>query len=410
MKVLNRLLPLLVAGTLPVAASAQAAAPDYTFQLKGFVSMTGAMQTGTFSLGEGQQSLAAGAEPTADKNSVAFDVRQSRFNFSVKGPQVLAGATPTGVLEIDFYGGSSAGNFGNVSVFPRMRVAYTQLDWGQHKLQIGQQNDLTFAMAPTSLSHIGFPMGYFTGNIGWRRPGILGFHTIPVAEDLKLELAWQVGRSQYADATTVGGIYNGEASATPAFQGRVTVSGKTYSAFVAGHYSSMDPNGVGVADVDPKAINSTAVAFGGKIAFMGITLQAAGFTGNNTDPLLGNFVEFKPRTVADKDLSAIGYWAQLGYNVTKEFSLWGFYGNQATDKDVSKRLPTAAVNAVRAPSKFDNTTMNVQAMYRDGGVGFSAEYSAFTTKSLVYDNVTGVFASERKDKASQIMATANYFF
>ncbi len=35
-------------------------------------------------------------------------------------------------------------------------------------------------MAPTSLSHIGFPLGYFTGNTGWRRPGIFGYHNLPV--------------------------------------------------------------------------------------------------------------------------------------------------------------------------------------------------------------------------------------
>lgn len=406
MKALNRLLAVLAVLTLPVAASAQAAASDFTFALHGFVSMTGANQSGALSLGAGQQSLAASNTQVADKGSMTFDVRQSRFNFSVKGPQVMFGATPTAVLELDFFGGNSAGNFGNVSIYPRMRVAYTQLDWGNHKLQFGQQNDLTFAMAPTSLSHIAFPMGYFTGNIGWRRPGIFGFHKLPLADDLNLELAWEVGRSQWNDGTVApaapiqGGQTTGEASSAPAFQARATVSSKLFTAWVAGHYSSFDNNGFGVADVDPKTITSTAVAFGGKVAYMGATLQAAGFSGTNTDCLLGNFVEFKARTAANKELPAFGYWVQAGYNLTKEFSLWGFYGNQAVDKTKGHALLQA---------KMDNTTMNFQAMYRDGGMGFSVEYSDFVTKRATYD-AGGAFQATVKDKANQLMGSATYFF
>jgi len=397
MKALNRLLAVLAALTLPLAASAQTS--DYTFQLKGFVSMTAAVQSGQFSLGEGQQSLAAGPNLTADKGSMAFDVRQSRFNFSVKGPQAFFGATPSAVLEMDLFGGNSAGNFGNVSIYPRVRTVYSQLDWGNHKIQVGQQNDLTFALAPTSLSHIAFPMGYFTGNIGWRRPGLFGFHNIPLGEELKLEIAWEVGRSQGAEASPSNGIYPGEASGSPAIQARGTISNKMFSAFVAGHTSSVDTNGAGTADVDPKSINTTAVAFGGKVMFMGVTLQAAGFSGTNTDPLLGNFVEFRPRTAAVKDLSAFGYWVQAGYNVTKEFSLWGFYGNQGVDETDGHALGQV---------KMDNTTMNFQAMYREGGYGASVEYSDFKTTRALY--TAGAYTGDAKDKANQIMLTGTYFF
>ncbi len=399
MKAFKKLLPVLAALILPAAASAQAAPSDYTFALHGFVSMSGAFQSGSFFPGEGQQSLSAGAEPTTDKGSLAFDVRQSRFNFSVKGPKVLAGATPTGVFEIDFFGGNSAGNFGNVSIYPRLRVAFTQLDWGSTKILIGQQNDLTFAMAPTSLSHIAFPEGYFTGNIGWRRPGLFGYHTLKVADDTNLELAWELGRSQFAETTLVNGVYNGEASGAPAIQARATLSGKIYSAWVAGHYSSMDNNGMGVADVDPKTISTTAVAFGGKVAVSGLTLAAAGFTGTNTDPLLGNFIEFKARTAANKDISAFGYWVQAGYNLTKEFSLWALYGDQAVGKTKAEAL---------GQSKLENATMNLQAMYRDGGFGGSLEYSGFTTTRALYTG--GAFTGTTKDKASQVMLTGTYFF
>lgn len=414
-----KLLPLLAALALPVAASAQAAASDFTFQLKGFVSMSGFYQSGYFNVSNGQQSLSAAAEPTLDKNSMTFDIRQSRFNFSVKGPQVLMGATPSAVLEIDFFGGFGAGGYGSVSVYPRARTAYTQLDWGNHKLQLGQQNDLTFAMAPTSLSHIAFPLGYETGNIGWRRPGIFGFHTFPVADDTKLELAWELGRSQWADtgATAVGGanpsgagangcaaqpgtICRGEASGGPAIQARATITGgKLYTAWAAAHYSQADLNGAGATGAAPQTVVTKAYAAGGKFTNMGITLAAAGFTGTNTGPLLGQFLNFTVGPAGNEDVATTGFWAQAGYNLTKEFSLWALYGNQKVDKNDA---------TVIALAQRENTTMNFQAMYRDGGMGLALEYIGFNTTYGTYAG--GALTATTKAKASQIGATATYFF
>jgi hypothetical protein len=196
-----------------------------------------------------------------DKNTLTFDVRQSRFNFSVTGPQVLFGATPSAVMELDFFQGFGAGNFGDVSLLNRLRTLYSELNWGALRVQAGQQNDLTFAMAPTSLSHIAFPIGYFTGNIGWRRPGLFGFYNLPVAPDGQAELAAEVGRSQWADlgaatnapngiggATTgdPGGFNLGEASGGPAVQGRISLAYAKYlTAFVATHYQNIDRSGYG---------------------------------------------------------------------------------------------------------------------------------------------------------------------
>jgi hypothetical protein len=403
MKALSRLLSLLAVLLLPAAALADG--PDFTFALHGFVSMSGAYQTGAFGLSEGQQSLYAAAEPATDKNSLTFDVRQSRFNFSVKGPQVMFGATPTAVLEIDFFQGFGGGAFGDVSLLNRMRTAYTQLDWGNHKIQIGQQNDLVFAQAPTSLSHIAFPLAYATGNIGWRRPGIFGFHKLPVADGVNVELAWELGRGNWNDAASgIGGgavnapngISLAEASGTPAVEGRVTVSGKGYSAYVAGHYASIDTDGVGATGADPSSMTTSAIVAGGKVNYMGVTAAASFFTGSNTGPLLGQLIQFSP---IGTDVSTTGYWAQLGYNVTKEFSLWALYGNQK---------PDAADATASSAARRENTTMNFQAMYRDGGFGASVEYVDFKTTYGTYAG--GALTATTDAKASQMMFTGTYFF
>ena len=406
--------------SLTASAQAQEAKPSpFTFALHGFVSMSGYMQDARTGLNEGQRALFAISEPAADENSLGFDVRQSRFNFSVKGPQVFFGATPSAVLEIDFMQGFGEGAFGNVSLMNRMRLAYSELNWGNHRLAFGQLNDLTFAMAPTSLSHIAFPLGYGTGNIGWRRPGFWGFHTFAASPETKVEFAWEVGRSQWEDAATATGgqTYNapndaslGEASALPAVQARLTLTqGKLFNVWVAGHWNRVDMNGVGtgggVDDFDVKA-----GAAGAKITAGPITLAAAGFYGENTGGLLGNLVQFQaggatvptaPPAAASQDVAAWGAWGQAGFNVTKEFSLWGLYGVQEPDEKDAKAARFA---------RLKNETINVQANYRDGGYAIGAEWTNFKTKTATYAAAPGGFLSSEDVKANQYMITANYFF
>lgn len=398
-------------------AQAQEAKPaPFTFALHGFVSMSAYMQDGLTGLSEGQQSLFA-APPTlnTDKASLGFDVRQSRFNFSVKGPQVFMGATPSAVLELDFMQGFGGGAFGNVSLLNRMRLAYSELNWGNHRIAFGQMNDLTFAQAPYSLSHIAFPLGYGTGNIGWRRPGIFGFHTFG-EPDARVEFAWEIGRSQWNDAAaggignntynTPGGISLGEASALPAIQARLTLSsGKLFSVWAAGHWNRFDMNGVGTTG--SKNIDTLAGTAGAKVTYSPVTLAAVGFYGKNTGNLLGNLVQLQaggatattPAAATFQDVNAWGFWAQAGVNVTNEFSLWGLYGMQKPDQADAK---------VAQFTRLQNDTANVMAQYRDGGYAISLEWIYFKTKTATY--ATGVFASSKNIESNQAMLTANYFF
>ncbi len=409
---------------LTTVAQAQEAKPSpFTFALHGFVSMSGFMQDAQTGLNGGQRALFAIAEPATDENSLGFDVRQSRFNFSVKGPAVFGGATPSAVLEIDFMQGFGDGAFGNVSLMNRMRLAYSELNWGNHRLAFGQLNDLTFAMAPASLSHIAFPLGYGTGNIGWRRPGFWGFHTFAASPETKVEFAWEVGRSQWLDASTVqaGQTYNnpfdaslGEASSLPAVQARLTLTqGKLFNIWAAGHWNRVDFDGVG-NDTGVDDLDVMAGAAGAKLTAGPITLAAAGWYGENTGGLLGNLVQFnspgwRAATTAAAapafpgDVAAWGAWGQAGFNVTKEFSVWGLYGVQEPDEDDAK-----AASFVR----LKNETINVQANYRDGGYAIGAEWTNFKTKTATYAAATagGGFLSSTDVKANQYMVTANYFF
>jgi hypothetical protein len=426
------------------AAPAKPAAPAWTFAFKGFVSMSSAYQVGLFN-NEGQLSnysttpdkTAAGVSPK-DIDSTTFDVRHSRFNFTAKGPQLMFGATPSGILEIDFMGGFGAGANGSASLVNRLRIAVGELNWGNHRIQFGQQNDLIFAMAPTSLSHIGQPLGYATGNSGWRRPGIFGFHTLPVAPDTKVELAWEIGRGNWNDAAsgigggavnTTSGIALSEASAMPAFEGRASVSyAKLVTAFVGGHYHQVDMTGIGTVDPSgatstlvqatlPHTIGVSSLNAGAKFTVdvkpVTLTLAGTGFVAKNGGPLVTNFGSYRLGTGKDPDVDSSGYWAQAGVGFDK-WSLWALYGAQKVDEKDFVRTYTGNSFAASAPASgvaFENATTNVMLMYRDGGWGFSGEWINFATKYAKTIDVAALkVLTSYTAKSDQYMFTANYFF
>ncbi len=399
-------------------AAAQEKAPEFTFALHGFVSMSGYVQDGLTGPSEGQQSLFASpgpaGQPKYDHSLLGFDVRQSRFNFSVAGPKVFGGrATPKGVLEIDFFQGFGGGNYGDVSLLNRMRLAYAELDFGGgNRLAFGQQNDLIFAMAPTSLAHIAFPFGYAAGNIGWRRPAVWGFHSMGGGSAPKIEFAWEVGRSQWADQGT--GTYNGigqnttadpnginlgEASSLPAIEARLTLSqGTSWSVFATGHWNSVDRNGFGNPPAEPtNNLDVVAANVGAKIVAGPLTLAATGFAGKNLAPLIGNFLTFQPVTA--RSIHEWGGWVQGGFNFTKEFSAWLFAG---TDKPSSADVTRATTAAT---ARLQNVTTVGMLQYRDGGFAYGLEWIHFDTKYRTMATRADTYA-----KVDQWIASANYFF
>lgn len=399
--------------------------------MHGFVGGTLFVQDANLGPSEGGQALyvnnqgATTKAPNQDRLVFSGDVRQSRFNFSLAGPKVFGGATPKGVLEIDFFNGFGAGNYGDVSILPRMRLGYAELNWGANRLQFGQNNDLIFALAPVSLAHIAFPVGYGTGNIGWRRPALWGYHTfgdLANKDAFKVEFAWEVGRSQWADSpnpagaaagangagnATIGaggdkfGFGLGEASGVPAVEARLTLlAGQTLTVFVGGHWQSADRTGVDAGPVVNAAGNNTsdiqtiAGVAGFKLGAGPLTVAASGFVGKNVAPLIGSFLQFQANTIGD--VHEMGGWGQLGFNFTKELSLWGFAG-----VDMPNRADALAAGFTR----LQNVTTAGLLQYRDGGFAVGAEWFHFHTTTVA----PAGFGDGALD-GNQFMLTGLYFF
>jgi hypothetical protein len=399
--------------------------PAYTFAMHGFIGGTLFVQDAALRPGEGGQALwvspqtpsttlpnIGGRQPNTDVLVLSGDVRQTRLNLSLAGPKVLE-ATPKGVVEIDFFGGFAGGPSGDASVLPRLRHAYAELEWGQHKLQFGQMNDLLIAQIPVSLAHLGNPLGFASGMLGWRRPAVFGYHTLGDRKDLYVELAWEVGRSTWnysfngnvAGAGDRFGFQAGEASGLPAIEARVTVGqGTQFTGFAVGHWSRIDRTGVDAQSTPANGINDLDVVageIGGKAVFGPLTVLVEGFSGKNLAPVQGAFGQIQP--VSAQDVHEFGAYVQAGVNFTPELSLWGYIGTDKIDQP----------DAVAANfGVIQNTISYGLLQYRYKGYALGLEWDHYFTRTRNNVAIGGVRDASLDGNLSGNKVSLNgiYFF
>jgi hypothetical protein len=421
----------LLAAATPVAAQAPAApAPSpFKFEFHGWVTGSLYWQDQVFANAQGQGLLLAapptsqetGAPPSASApvgvpgsgTLLAGDVRNSRFSFGLTGPGVLGGV-PRAYLELDFFGPYGAGTFGSEQQLPRLRIAIAELKFANTVIQVGQQNQLVIPQIPASIAHIANPVTYAAGSVGWRTPGVRVAHTIP-AGAAKVELAAEVVSNNWADASIAMGattgaplqglasnVSLGESSGIPMVQARIKADGKSgtvgYSAYVVGVYHQVDLNGFGgsvarpaAADADQTTIDGYVGEVGGRLTVAGLTLAANGYMGNATGNMLGSIVQFG-------DIADWGAWVNLGYNITKEFSIWGVYGTNRPDEDDVREW-------VGNTARLQNDLYGGMIQYAAGGYRVGVEGYQYKT---TYGN--GTPTGDVDTDALQIIGSVGYFF
>jgi hypothetical protein len=396
--------------------------PPFVFELHGFVSGTIFMQDQVFGVGPGQNSLfvsGCGAASSscrdgkfiADKLLLGGDIRQTRLNFSVAGPEVFGGAKPKAIVEVDFFGadnytaGVNLGAYGDVSVIPRLRVAVAELKWGGTTIQVGQQNMLTIGLIPQSLSHIAFPYTYAAGTVGWRQPGIWAYHMLGSG----FELAWSIARAGWIANSPVNGFTAGVASGLPALELRAKfLLSKDFDVWASGHWQTADRNGPGnVGNKAQWTSIDTILGTVGVRANMGfLVLQGSGWYGKNAGPLLGNIIQFPaytfPGTTAANsyfgDIFGWGAWGQAGLNLSKAISLWYTIG---VDHPSYDNIIANYRAGGTASTRLRNLNQVGMLRFMSGGYAFGLEYFYSRTTDLRYqDPLIG----------NQLSLTANYSF
>jgi len=191
---------------------------DLDIQLYGYLKLDAAYDSSRINNGNYAQWVEQ-ENNNKDDDQFNMTANQSRFGVKINGPDGEAMNT-SGLVEVDFYGSDAAENKAQLM----MRHAYMKLDWPESRFNIiaGQTSDVISPLFPSTLN---YSVGWWTGNIGYRRPQIrltkeLGFVT---GGFLKLEgaLTRTIGRDNiYMEGTTD----SGEDAGFPTFQGRASMT------------------------------------------------------------------------------------------------------------------------------------------------------------------------------------------
>jgi len=309
---------------------------DATLTITGIVSATLFMQDARFGLGEGQQAEFVQSE--LEDWWHGGDVRNSRIGLTFRGPEIgrsdwRAGAT----LEADFFGGfNGTGNFSDEQPTPRLRLAYADITNGSTTLRIGQAWSLTTGIIPTSVAHIGFPLGWGSGGfVGWRFPGIFVMQSLTGnSAPVTARLSVAAMRGSWSDEGIPDQPSAGEAG-TPQFEASLNIDGKlptgSWSTYIVGHWDRKDLNGVrprGTPSPVDNNLDGRMIEGGLKVQSGVITLQGNAYGGRAMGQQFAHIIQFG-------DIGGWGAWGQVGIDFTRHVGLWGYYGvDDPNDGDV----------------------------------------------------------------------------
>jgi primosomal replication protein N len=360
--------------TTVAAAQKQAptfsSAPGVAVTLHGFIDATAFSQSKSFTFGNGQN--AEYPIPGTRGTLSGVDVRNTRFWLDFSGAKVAGDWVGGGHLEMDFFGGNNGtGPYSQEQPLPRLRQAYMVLEnpLTGSSFKIGQMWDLMFPLddLPNSLSHIAFPLGYGTGIIGWRFPGIV------FSQDLN---HGSTGPQWRLDVGAFEGTWNGPGSPVnylsagnagfrPQIEARLHVEQpKQWLLFAAAHWSQINLAGVGGTEATPvkRQFASEAFEVGGQWTPGQWVLRSVAYTGRGIGQLFGDLSQFG-------DIKDTGAYVMGGYKFTPNWSANVFYAfSKPNSNDVVRWFNHGATGLL----KDRQVAANVQ--YSVGDYSFALEW------------------------------------
>jgi hypothetical protein len=190
----------------------------------------------------------------------------------------------SGRVELDFFGPGEGvkENQGRLM----MRHAYMKLDWPEDRFNIiaGQTSDVISPLYPRTVN---YSVGWFVGNIGYRRPQIrltkeLGFEA---GGFLKLEgaLARTIGRDDFAVDPNID---SGEDAGFPTFQGRASMTFDETTIGLSGHWGEEEYDTTATGHDREFTTWSLNLDYAQQIHEK-VELKAELFTGENLEAYLG---------------------------------------------------------------------------------------------------------------------------
>ena len=340
--------------------------------IRGFLSATAFAQDQTFAFGNGQNAeWPLPPEATTDRWFHGGDVRNTRLTLAFTGPKVAGNVKIGGALEMDFFGGfNGSGAFSEQQPTPRLRLGYADLIVGRTTIRIGQFWSPLFGNVAVSNSHIAFPLGYGSGDVGWRFPGIFVYQPLtPKDAAVSAELQLAVMRGSWdgppsGSAGNTNSLTGGNAG-WPQFEGRLNLGGKsgnaTWSVYLVGHWDRKDLSGVN-ANGAPGDLTGSIGELGAKLQLGGFLVQGNVYTGKACGQQFCSLAQFG-------DIQSTGGWLQAGYDFTPN---WGvFLFGALDDPDDADALAAATTPA---GARLRNEIESAMLRWRTGPYSLGLEY------------------------------------
>jgi hypothetical protein len=374
-------------------------APGVSVALHGFVDAAAFSQDKSFTFGNGQN--AEFPNVGSHGRSTGVDIRNTRFWLDFKGAKFNDNWSGGGRIEMDFFGGfNGTGAYSLSQPTPRLRQAYMDLAnvSSGTTFRIGQQWDLLFPLdnTPASVTHIAFPLGYGTGMIGWRFPGVVMMQDLNHSSDgpqWRLDLGAFEG-SWNGPGDNVNYLTAGNAGFRPQLQARLHVQSKDWLAYFVAHYSQIDLRGVDGSAATPIAttIDSEGFEVGGNWHPGPWNFKANVYTGKGLGQVFGGLVQFG-------DIKESGGYLQAGYKFTPNWSANAFYAySKPKRSDVVEWLGHGSVGRLK------NNQAALNLIYTSGAYELGLEYLYSKLDS------TADGTNTTSTKGSQVSVAAKYNF
>jgi len=360
--------------TTVAAAQKQAptfsSAPGVAVTLHGFIDATAFSQNKSFTFGNGQN--AEYPIPGSRGTLSGVDVRNTRFWLDFTGAKVAGDWVGGGHLEMDFFGGNNGtGPYSQEQPLPRLRQAYMVLEnpLTGSSFKIGQMWDLMFPLddLPNSLSHIAFPLGYGSGIIGWRFPGIVFSQVLnhgSTGPQWRLDVGAFEG-TWNGPGSPVNYLSAGNAGFRPQIEARLHVEQpKEWLLFAAAHWSQINLAGVGGTEATPvkRQFASEAFEVGGQWTPGQWVLRSVAYTGRGIGQIFGDLSQFG-------DIKDTGAYVMGGYKFTPNWSANVFYAfSKPNSNDVVRWLNHGATGLLK------DRQMAANLQYSVGDYSFALEW------------------------------------
>jgi outer membrane murein-binding lipoprotein Lpp len=248
-----------------------------------------------------------------DDDSFESTARVSRFGIKASS-ESQEGMLVSGVIEVDFCGGGSES-----SSELRMRHGYVKLDWPDSgfSLLAGQTWDVISPLYPTMVDAA---VGWFSGNIGFRRPQLRLTQMYQLDEQSSLELTGAISRPA-DDSTYPTGTSSGSDSGQPNVQSRIALTApmlfnQKATLGLSGHFGK-DEHDFTAGGREEQESWSLNVDFAQPINDQ-FTFKGEFFTGSNLDSYLGGINQGVNTATLD-EIRSTGGWASICYKPLKKW-------------------------------------------------------------------------------------------